>query len=99
MVNVQTHQPFVVDKDLIPSFSFPELEVLSSQKEITNRLLNLKLAMMLGNNYKQKVKIFFQDDIGSKCVETTIWMVGQNYISLKNGTIIPINRINRVGLL
>ena len=88
----------VVEKELIASFSFPKEEVLSAQEERVTRDNHIQLAVQLGNNFKHKVKIVFVDSEGEKCVETTIWMATPHFISLKTGTILPVQRIKEVRL-
>jgi hypothetical protein len=52
--------------------------------------------MVLGNSYKQKVKVFFKDVVSLRYVETTIWFVGDNHVTLKEGINIPKNKIYKV---
>ena len=40
-----------------------------------------------------KTKIYFEDDLSKRVVETTIWGITDDKVILKQGTIIPINRI------
>lgn len=60
------------------------------------RLDNLKKAMVLGNNYKSKCTIVFEDAQGLKNVETTIWMADEMYIVLKGGIVLPVSSIKEV---
>ena len=84
----------LIEKEIIPGLHFAESEVLTSESEIKKRREKLKRATMLGNAYKSKVKIFFKTkDQHVKKVETTTWAVGDEFISLKAGTSIPIHSI------
>ncbi|MFI5149251.1 MAG: hypothetical protein ACHQRM_05920 [Bacteroidia bacterium] len=85
--------PAVVEKNLIASMEFPSSEVLTSAEAIAGRRAAAEKAMLLGNNYKGKVKIIFEDAQGSKQVETTIWAVTEHFILLKTGMSIPLRRI------
>lgn len=86
-----------IEKEIIPSLSFRKEEILISQEHIKRRKANISKAMTLGNGQKRKVKIFFELDSGEKyAVETTIWAAGQDYVSLKAGTSIPIHAISSI---
>jgi len=56
-------------------------------------------ATRLGNVLRNKVKIVFEDALGIKAVETTVWATTERNIALKGGTIIPIHRILEVNFL
>jgi len=88
----------LIEKELIPSLVFPKDDVLDSELIIKERASALALACKLGNNFKHKVKIYFVDNQTVKRVHTTIWMTSDNFASLKNGTIIPVNRILEIRL-
>jgi len=49
--------------------------------------------MILGNTHRGKVSIVFCDDEGLKKVTTTVWAVGEKFITLKGGVWIPISKI------
>lgn len=82
-----------VEKEMIVDFHFPESEILKDSELIKNRESQLERAMSLGNLEHQKIKIFFEDNIGPKLVETTIWGVTDKSILLKKNVRIPKNRI------
>jgi hypothetical protein len=42
------------------------------------------------------MKIYFEDDAGNKMVETTIWGVTDSRVILKQGVVIPVNRIHKI---
>ena len=77
-------------KENIGELVFPKEDVLlydtEQQKE---RLHWITKAMYLGKE-KIKVKILFQDIMGKKIVETTIWGVSEKHILLKGAIILPI---------
>jgi hypothetical protein len=88
--------PYVIEKNNIDSRHFPALEVLRLPEEIKQRKADAEKGMVLGNNYKSKVKILFKDDECVKQVETTIWGVTDSRVILKTGMGIPLHRILRV---
>lgn len=89
----------LIEKEEIQNLKFPKGAVLSSNTEKTALLKKLKSATSLGNGSHNKVRIFFEDDIELREVETTIWAVGDQNISLKYGLTIPIERILDVVLV
>lgn len=92
-----TKNPFsLVEKEAISNFVFPNVEVLSDLKARLERSNNLKKAMSLGNLFKNKVEIQFEDNEDLKKVRTTIWGVTEKYIILKSNRLIPLNRIHQI---
>lgn len=85
-----------IDKELITSLSFPNTDVLQEIDEIKQRKEDLDRALSLGNLEHLKIKIYFEDDLSCKMVETTIWGVTDNRVILKQGVIIPVNRIYKI---
>ena len=83
----------IVEKEQIQFLKFPKEDVLFEEKAKKNRFLELRRAMYLGNLEREKVKITFKDDCGTKRVETTIWAVTDKSVILKKSTIIPLTRI------
>ncbi len=77
-------------KEDIGKLTFPTEDVLLNDKEQQKERLDwITKAMCLGKE-KIKVKILFQDTVGKKIVETTIWGVSEKYILLKGAIILPI---------
>lgn len=89
----------LIEKEEIQNLKFPKSEVLSNSNEKAALLKKLKSATSLGNGSHNKVRIFFEDDTEIREVETTIWAVGDQNISLKYGLTIPISRIYDVVLV
>ncbi|MGB0885277.1 MAG: hypothetical protein ACPGVH_04305 [Chitinophagales bacterium] len=90
--------PFLVEKEEISKFTFPKIEVLVDEKAISTRTKNLLKGLKLGNVFKNKVEIFFEDNESLKKVETTIWSITENYLILKRNTVIPINRVHSIAI-
>ena len=80
----------LIQKETIVDCKFLN-DIQLNQKE--NLLQQIKDATILGNSHRSKVTIIFQDDVGIKRVDTTIWASGAKFICLKGGLWIPINRI------
>lgn len=96
METTATIKATVVAKEEISSFKFPKEDVLKDkerQKELKN---SIEKGMKLGNSYKGKVRIVFEDNEGLKSVETTIWGFTDKNILLKQTTLIPIRRVHEI---
>lgn len=89
----------LVEKEKISDLKFPPEEVLKTKEEISQRRSDLEKATTLGNTYRGKIKIIFEDSEGLKVVETTIWATTEKNIILKQGVILPICRIHQVKLI
>lgn len=83
----------IIEKEAIVKLHFPETDVLDDKDEILQRNSDLDRALTLGNLEHAKIKIFFEDDESKRVVETTIWGVTDKRVILKQGVVIPINRI------
>jgi len=86
----------LIDKEVIPTLNFPKAEVLEDKEAISSRKNDLDRALSLGNLEHVKIKIYFEDDASRKMVETTIWGVTEERVILKQGVIIPVNRIHKI---
>ena len=85
-----------IDKELIHSLHFPTEEVLLDKEDVIQRKNDLDRALALGNLEHLKMKIYFEDDTNLKMTETTIWGVTDNRIILKQGVVLPLNRIHKI---
>ncbi len=86
----------LVEKETIADMHFPEQEVLMGQDQINSRQYEAERAMKLGNYFKDKVKIIFEDSEGIKMVETTIWGVIDKRLLLKRGLVLPLYRVHEI---
>ena len=84
-----------IEKEAITKLHFPDTDVLDDNDEMKQRNSDLDRALTLGNLEHSKTKIYFEDDHSKKVVETTIWGVTDKRVILKQGVVIPINRIYR----
>lgn len=83
----------LIEKEAITTLHFPETDVLQEKHAILQRSSDLDRALSLGNLEHGKTKIYFEDNQSKKMVETTIWGVTDQRVILKQGVVIPINRI------
>jgi hypothetical protein len=88
--------PQIISKEMIAHLRFPSTEVLSSIESIAARQRTLERALSLGNLEHGKIRILFEDDESVKQVETTVWGLTETRVILKQGVVIPIQRIHRV---
>lgn len=88
----------IIEKEMIENLRFPSTEVLGDISKINERTGDLERALSLGNLEHSKIKIFFEDDLSCKVVETTVWAVTDKRVILKQGVGIPINRIHSLKL-
>lgn len=85
-----------IEKEAVAQLNFPSAEVLKSKEAILEREMNLKRALSLGNLEYSKIKIYFEDDASMKVVDTTVWGLTDKRIILKQGLVIPINRVHQI---
>jgi hypothetical protein len=95
-MNAEIVTPLIIKKENIVWLLFPPQEVLTLPNEIKDRKANAQKGLLLGNNYKGKVKIIFEDTESLKRVETTIWGLTDMHVILKGGISIPLHRIYSV---
>lgn len=87
-----------IEKEHIETLKFPREEVLVDEHLIKERDSELNRALALGNLEHTKIKIYFEDDRSRKLVETTVWGVTDKRVILKQGVVIPINRVHKISL-
>jgi hypothetical protein len=87
-----------IEKEKIETLKFPHDEVLTDANLIKERESELNRALSLGNLEHTKIKIYFEDDQSRKLVETTVWGVTDKRVILKQGVVIPINRVHKISL-
>jgi hypothetical protein len=86
----------LIDKESISALNFPKVDVLNDKEEKASLKSELDRALSLGNLEHVKIKIYFEDDKSKKMVETTIWGVTDSRVILKQGVVIPVNRIYKI---
>lgn len=85
-----------IEKEMISGLRFPDAEVLTDAHAKEDRKHELARALTLGNLEQTKIRIYFEDDSSCRVVETTVWGVTDKRVILKQGVVIPINRIHKV---
>ncbi len=98
MAQISTAVISPVQKEEVNQLHFPNEEVLVKSEAIEQRRIALEQAVVLGNTYKGKAKIVFEDSEGIKQIETHIWGLTDKRVILKQGIVIPINRVHEVKL-
>lgn len=84
-------------KEHIAHLQFVREDVLSASQLKAERKYKLNRAMLLGNLYQVKVNIRFRDQINNlHNVNTTVWAVFDEHVSLKSGMTIPIRAIEEI---
>src|ERR1035437_4396173 len=91
-----TQRPQLIEKESVCNLMFPKGEVLADEQAKKNRKITLENAMKLGNNYRGKAMITFEDSEMIKQIETTIWGLTEEWIIFKGGMVIPISRVHEV---
>ncbi|SMC00263.1 hypothetical protein SAMN00120144_1693 [Hymenobacter roseosalivarius DSM 11622] len=85
-----------IEKEAISGLSFPHDDVLTDTTDQLQRRHDAERASKLGNSYQGKVTIYFQTHDGTtKRVQTTIWAVHEEYLTLKAGVTLPLHAIVR----
>lgn len=87
-----------IEKEMIENLRFPATDVLTDAVKIHERTSDLERALSLGNLEHSKIKIYFEDELSCKVVETTVWAVTDKRVILKQSVGIPISRIHSVKL-
>ncbi len=91
-----TEEFTIIEKEDIASLKFPTTDVLDDDNEVKTRISEINRALSLGNLEHSKIKIFFEDNESKKIVNTTVWAVTDKNVVLKQGVVIPINRIYKL---
>lgn len=86
----------IISKEDVARLQFPANEVLSNSEMIEKRKKNLEQSVVLGNTYKGKTRIVFEDNESVRQIETHIWGLTDKRVILKQGIVIPIHRIHEV---
>jgi hypothetical protein len=84
---------FIIEKELIANCSFTNGRERLSLEERKNNDKKLYLAMLLGNSYRNKVKIHISTTEGKKTVITTVWAYTESFVVLKGNIYIPTEAI------
>jgi hypothetical protein len=100
MIEMNQNQLLTAEKLKVTSIQFSREEVLTTIIEKKERLIKLVSAMKLGNNHKQKVRIYFMNASNELMeIKAKVWSVTEKYVILKNSITIPITSIRDVNFI
>lgn len=85
----------MIPKELIGQYRFVKTAINELSKKVTLKT-ELERAMVLGNAFRNKVKIIFETDRGPLAVETTVWATTDKSVALKGGVNIPMDCIHEI---
>lgn len=86
-----------INKENIKDLKFTLSDVLEAPEAKKMRAADLHRALVLGNLLQNKVQIVFEDKTQKLYeVDTTVWAVGDRFVTLKGGVHVPINAIHEI---
>jgi len=86
-----------INKEEIKDLKFTLSDVLEAPEAKKLRAADLQRALVLGNLLQTKVNIVFKDKTQKSYeVNTTVWSVGDQFVTLKGGVHVPINAIQEI---
>lgn len=79
---------------MIAKEQIPEYRIVPAFVDRSSHWLDqLQYSCRLGNEFKGKTVITFETTNGPRTVETTVWSVTDNHLTLKGGLNIPLNSV------
>jgi hypothetical protein len=88
---------FVAMAALIAKEQIPDLRIVPAFVDRSAQWTSqLRYSCRLGNEFKGKTLITFETTSGPKSVETTVWSVTDNHLTLKGGVSIPLSSVIEV---
>lgn len=86
-----------IQKEAVSSLLFSQREVVTDPEAKKLKIVELEKSQILGNISHSKVWIYFETADGQAYrINTTIWAVGEKFISLKGGITIPVSAIFKI---
>lgn len=86
-----------INKEDIKNLKFTLSDALEAPEAKKIRAADLQRALILGNLLQSKVLIVFEDKTHKLYeVDTTVWSVGDKFVTLKGGVHVPINAIHEI---
>ena len=82
-----------LDNDQILKVAFKNDNNMSVQENINMKDQKLYMAMLMGNNYYNNVRIIFNTEEGESEIVSRIWARTDKFIVLRGGVFIPINSV------
>ena len=95
-LKIESAKSKFIDKESIANLTFPLEDVLVSLDDTKQREIDLNNALMLGNLYKHKIKIYFKDTDSNKHIETTVWHLDSKVVTIKSGITLPVRSVFKV---
>lgn len=87
----------IIEKEKLPQVDFASAEVITDKDAKKMLDFELKKAETLGNGYRTKVSIYFRTAEGEELrIHTTVWSVGEQFITVKGNRAIPKKAITRI---
>jgi len=85
-----------LSKENLAQVTFKQNIFKTTEVEKNSLIRRLFQAMILGNNYRSTVKLFFSTSEGFRYTESVVWSKTDDCIMLKGGNYIPIGSICNV---
>lgn len=85
--------PQRVRKEEIKSLEFPHTPIEHSTETLNYLTKTVQKAIRIGKSYRRKINIVFYDNVSIKEVESVVKNSTRNHLILKNGAVIPFNRV------
>ena len=72
---------------------FKNEDTMYIQEQVKSRDQKLYMAMLMGNNYYDNVRILFNTEDGEREIVSRIWARTDKFVVLKGGIFIPIGAV------
>lgn len=72
---------------------FKNEDTMYIQEQVKSRDQKLYMAMLMGNNYYDNVRILFNTEDGEREIVSRIWARTDKFVVLKGGMFIPIGAV------
>jgi hypothetical protein len=82
-----------IEKQDLLEVIFKNEEKMYIQEEIKTRDQKLYMAMLMGNNHYDNVRIVFNTEDGEREIMSRIWARTDKFVVLKGGMFIPIGAV------
>jgi hypothetical protein len=83
----------LIEQDDLLKVTFKNDRTMYIQEELKTRDQKLYMAMVMGNNYYENVRILFNTEDGVRELVSRIWARTDKFVVLKGGMFIPIGAV------
>ena len=83
----------IIEQTELLRVSFKNEDTMYIQEQLKSRDQKLYMAMLMGNNYYENVRILFSTEDGEREIVSRIWARTDKFIVLKGGMFIPIGSV------